>query len=65
MSAGLQTWMIKAAPRAVEAASALWVAVFTLSIGLGALEGGLRLGGICALAAALVVRSARPGASLR
>ncbi|MGW1596693.1 hypothetical protein [Streptomyces sp. NPDC002343] len=76
VSVGLQTWMIKAAPRAVEAVSALWVAVFNLSIGLGALaggvvvdavalQGGLWLGGIWALAAALVVRSARTGASLR
>ncbi|MGI5220402.1 hypothetical protein [Nocardia sp. CA-290969] len=33
--------MIKAAPTAVEAASAVWVAVFNLAIGLGALVGGL------------------------
>jgi predicted MFS family arabinose efflux permease len=70
VSVGLQTWMIKAAPQAVEAASALWVAVFNLSIGLGALVGGvivdaltlqgvLWLGGACALAAALAVRSTR------
>ncbi|MEV5838347.1 hypothetical protein [Nocardia sp. NPDC052112] len=32
--------MITAAPKAVEAASALWVAVFNLTIGLGALAGG-------------------------
>jgi predicted MFS family arabinose efflux permease len=32
--------MIKVAPQAVEAASALWVSVFNLSIGLGALAGG-------------------------
>ncbi|WBB62339.1 MFS transporter [Streptomyces sp. WMMC500] len=70
VSVGLQTWMIKAAPQAVEAASSLWVAVFNLSIGLGALAGGvivdtlglrgvLWLGGACALAAALAVWSAR------
>ncbi|MEV0432095.1 MFS transporter [Nocardia sp. NPDC050413] len=41
VSVSLQTWMIKAAPTAVEAASALWVAVFNLAIGLGALAGGL------------------------
>ncbi|WP_067811896.1 MFS transporter [Actinomadura kijaniata] len=70
VSVGLQTWMIRTAPDAVEAASSLWVAVFNLSIGLGALTGGvvvdslalrgvLWLGGACALAAALVVWSAR------
>ncbi|MGW3344408.1 MFS transporter [Nonomuraea rubra] len=41
VSVSLQTWMIKAAPRAVEAASALWVAVFNLAIGLGSLVGGV------------------------
>ncbi|MEV0823061.1 MFS transporter [Nonomuraea rubra] len=41
VSVSLQTWMIKAAPRAVEAASALWVAVFNLAIGLGSLAGGV------------------------
>ncbi|TDC27319.1 MFS transporter [Streptomyces sp. 8K308] len=75
-SVGLQTWMIKAAPHAVEAASALWVAVFNLSIGLGALTGGLVvdslslqgalwLGGACALAATLAVWSARGNENLR
>ncbi|MEU6669277.1 MFS transporter [Streptomyces sp. NPDC046727] len=73
---GLQTWMIKAAPQAVEAASSLWVAVFNLSIGLGALAGGvivdtltlqgvLWLGGACALAAALAVWCARTNENLR
>jgi predicted MFS family arabinose efflux permease len=33
--------MIKAAPQAVESASALWVSVFNLVIGLGALAGGV------------------------
>lgn len=76
VSVALQTWMIKAAPQAVEAASALWVAVFNLSIGLGALAGGLIvdtltlrgvlwLGGACALAAALAIRGARTNVSLR
>lgn len=76
VSVGLQTWMIKTAPQAVEAASALWVAVFNLSIGLGALVGGvivdsltlqgvLWLGGACALAAALAVWSARSHENLR
>lgn len=60
----LQTWMTKAAPQAVAAASSPWVAVFNLSIGLGALAGGvivdtltlqgvLWLGRACALIAAL------------
>ncbi|MGW0069420.1 MFS transporter [Streptosporangium sandarakinum] len=76
VSVGLQTWMIKVAPQAVEAASSLWVAVFNLSIGLGALVGGvivdsltlqavLWLGGACALAAALAVWSARADVNLR
>ncbi|MGI5170793.1 MFS transporter [Spirillospora sp. CA-253888] len=76
VSVGLQTWMIRTAPQAVEAASALWVAVFNLSIGLGALVGGvivdslnlqgvLWLGGACALAAALAIWSARANENLR
>ncbi|WP_433722341.1 MFS transporter [Nocardia sp. CA-129566] len=40
VSVSLQTWMITAAPKTVEAASALWVAVFNLAIGVGALAGG-------------------------
>ncbi|MFD7552261.1 MFS transporter [Streptomyces sp. NPDC059578] len=76
VSVGLQTWMIKSAPQAVEAASSLWVAVFNLSIGLGALVGGvmvdtltlqsvLWLGGACALFAALAIRTARTNEALR
>lgn len=76
VSVGLQTWMIKSAPQAVEAASSLWVAVFNLSIGLGALAGGvivetltlrsvLWLGGACALLAALTIRTARTDEALR
>ncbi|PAZ16867.1 MFS transporter [Streptomyces sp. SA15] len=76
VSVSLQTLMIKTAPQAVEAASALWVSVFNLSIGLGALTGGvivdslalqgvLWLGGACALAAALAVWSARTDENLR
>jgi predicted MFS family arabinose efflux permease len=58
VSVSLQSWMIAAAPRAVEAATALWVAVFNLAIGLGALVGGLvvdrtALVGVLWLAAAL------------
>jgi predicted MFS family arabinose efflux permease len=76
VSTSLQTWMIKAAPQAIEEASALWVAVFNLSIGLGALAGGavvdtlplqgiLWLAGGLVLAAGLVVWSARRNESLR
>ncbi|MCW5253289.1 MULTISPECIES: MFS transporter [unclassified Streptomyces] len=76
VSVGLQTWMIKSAPKAVEAASSLWVAVFNLSIGLGALVGGfivdmlslngvLWLGGACALLAALTVWTARGNQAFR
>ncbi|MEU1737117.1 MFS transporter [Streptosporangium sp. NPDC020145] len=76
VSTSLQTWMIKAAPQAVEEASALWVAVFNLAIGLGALAGGtvvdalplrgvLWLAGVLLLAAALAVWSARRVPSLR
>ncbi|MGI5390862.1 MFS transporter [Streptomyces sp. CA-251251] len=76
VSVGLQTWMIKAAPQAVEAASSLWVAVFNLSIGCGALAGGiivdrltlqgsLWLGGACALLAALAIRTARTHDAVR
>ncbi|MFE6195809.1 MFS transporter [Streptomyces sp. NPDC057838] len=76
VSVGLQTWMIKAAPQAVEAASSLWVAVFNLSIGFGALAGGiivdtltlqgsLWLGGACALLAALAIWTARTNDAVR
>ncbi|WP_431934084.1 MFS transporter [Nonomuraea jabiensis] len=76
VSTSLQTWMIKAAPQAVEEASALWVAVFNLSIGLGAFAGGaivdalplqgiLWLAGVLLLAAGLAVWSARRNESLR
>jgi predicted MFS family arabinose efflux permease len=41
LSVSMQTWMIKAAPTAVEAATSLWVGVWNLSIGLGALVGGI------------------------
>ncbi|WP_268958576.1 MFS transporter [Nonomuraea aridisoli] len=76
VSVSLQTSMIKAAPRAVEAASALWVAVFNLSIGLGALAGGrvvdalplhgaLWLAGGLILLAGLAVWTARGNQALR
>ncbi|GAA5100232.1 MFS transporter [Nocardia iowensis] len=62
-SVSLQTWMIKAAPTAVEAASALWVAVFNLAIGLGALLGGvvvdhLALPAVLIFAGALLILAA-------
>ncbi|AXB43250.1 MFS transporter [Amycolatopsis albispora] len=43
LSVSMQTWMIKAAPAAVEAATSLWVGVWNLSIGLGALVGGVAI----------------------
>ncbi|MCK2214997.1 MFS transporter [Actinomadura sp. ATCC 31491] len=63
VSTSLQTWMIKAAPEAVEEASALWVAVFNLSIGLGALAGAaavdtLPLQAVLWLAGALTLAAA-------
>jgi predicted MFS family arabinose efflux permease len=75
VSVSLQTWMIKAAPQAVEAASALWVSVFNFSIGLGALIGGvvvdsvtlpsvLWLGGILVLITAFAVLGTRKTPSL-
>jgi predicted MFS family arabinose efflux permease len=39
VSVALQTWMMQAAPRAVEAATALFVAVFNLGIAAGSLLG--------------------------
>ncbi|MFP3515239.1 MFS transporter [Pseudomonas sp. SIMBA_077] len=40
VSVGLITWMMKAAPHAVEIASALYVGVFNIGIALGAWAGG-------------------------
>lgn len=40
VSVGLMTWMMQAAPRAVEVASALYVGVFNIGIALGAWAGG-------------------------
>ncbi|WP_280138618.1 MFS transporter [Mesorhizobium sp. 1M-11] len=40
VSVSLQTWMLRAAPEAAEAATSLWVCVFNFSIALGALIGG-------------------------
>jgi predicted MFS family arabinose efflux permease len=44
VSVSLQTWMLPAAPRATGAAASLFVAMFNLSIALGAVLGGLMLG---------------------
>lgn len=41
-----QTWILNAAPDAIEAASSLYVAMFNLSIALGALVGGLAVDAI-------------------
>ncbi|MFE1794497.1 MFS transporter, partial [Streptomyces sp. NPDC059525] len=41
VSVSLQGWMLKAAPRAAEAASSLMVAMFNFAIAAGALAGGL------------------------
>ncbi|GAA4135537.1 MFS transporter [Actinomadura keratinilytica] len=46
VSVSLQTWMLKAAPDASEAASSLFVAAFNLSIALGALVGGATVDGL-------------------
>lgn len=43
VSVGLMTWMMKAAPRAMEIATALYVGVFNVAIALGAWAGGLVL----------------------
>ena len=40
VSVALMTWVIKAAPQAMEAASALYVSVFNIGIGAGAWLGG-------------------------
>lgn len=40
VSVGLMTWMMKAAPRAVEIAAALYVSVFNIGIALGSWAGG-------------------------
>ncbi len=40
LSVGLMTWMMKAAPRAVEIAAALYVGIFNTGIATGAWAGG-------------------------
>jgi predicted MFS family arabinose efflux permease len=40
VSVTLQTWMMKAAPSAIEIASALFVSVFNIGIATGAFMGG-------------------------
>lgn len=46
VSVGLMTWMMAAAPKAVEIATALYVGVFNIGIALGAWGGGLLLDGL-------------------
>ncbi|MDV9042866.1 MFS transporter [Stenotrophomonas sp. RAC2] len=46
VSVGLMSWMMKAAPQAVEIATALYVAVFNIGIATGAWGGGRLLDGI-------------------
>ncbi|MFG2874433.1 MFS transporter [Streptomyces sp. NPDC048337] len=53
VSVTVQSWMIKAAPAAAEAASSLMVAMFNLAIAAGALFGGLAVDGISVPAAPL------------
>ncbi|MFD8020201.1 MFS transporter [Streptomyces lavendulae] len=53
VSVSLQGWMLKAAPQAAEAASALMVAMFNFAIAAGALVGGLAVDGIAVRAAPL------------
>ncbi|TQN28467.1 MFS transporter [Haloactinospora alba] len=68
----LQTWIIRSSPGATEAASSLYVAVFNLSIALGALLGGVIVDsvaaagvlwagcGLAALALPLIARTSAP-----
>ncbi|MFD7259796.1 MFS transporter [Streptomyces sp. NPDC059874] len=53
VSVSVQSWMIKAAPAAAEAASSLMVAMFNFAIAAGALFGGLAVDGLSAPAAPL------------
>jgi predicted MFS family arabinose efflux permease len=45
VSVGLMTWMMKAAPRTVEIATALYVGVFNIGIALGSWAGGQTVDG--------------------
>lgn len=69
---GVQTWILRAAPRSAEAATALNTAVFNLAIALGALFGGivadsitltavLWFGACLSVLAAAAVLATRPG----
>ncbi|RPF29481.1 putative MFS family arabinose efflux permease [Streptomyces sp. Ag109_G2-6] len=53
VSVSLQGWMLRAAPRAAEAASALMVAMFNFAIAAGALAGGLAVDRVSVPAAPL------------
>lgn len=71
VSVSLQTWMLRTAPAATEAATSLFVCAFNLSIALGALLGGLAadaisvaatpwLGAVFVVLAAAVLAFTRP-----
>lgn len=75
VSVSLQTWMLAAAPRAPEAATALYTAMFNLSIALGALAGGTTLdvtglptvlwvGAVCVAATIPLIYASRQSRSL-
>jgi predicted MFS family arabinose efflux permease len=51
VSVSLQTWMLRTAPVAAEAATSLFVCAFNLSIALGALLGGLAADSLSVVAA--------------
>lgn len=63
VSVGLMTWMIRAAPHAVEIASALYVGVFNVGIALGAWTGGKMVDGP-GLTATLWLAAGLAGAAL-
>lgn len=63
VSVGLMTWMMQAAPRAVEIASALYVGVFNIGIALGSWAGGRVVDG-WGLAATLWLAGALAAAAL-
>jgi predicted MFS family arabinose efflux permease len=46
VSVGLMTWVMKAAPRAMEIATALYVGVFNIGIALGSWAGGQAVDGL-------------------
>lgn len=63
VSVGLMTWVLRAAPQAVEIASALYVGVFNVGIALGAWSGGQLVDGP-GLTAVLYLSAGCAGAAL-